>query len=84
MESLAESATVLYVSAPRSEILPTSNTLQLLITQLQGLLCLMLKPISLAHIKSSIFGNRHSCIKVCCTLELLLKPSIVFELGEQG
>ena len=45
---------------------------------------MILKPIRLAHIKPSIICNRHRRIKVCGTLELLLKPRILFELGKQG
>ena len=64
--------------------LAANYPLQFLIAQFQGLLSLMSEPIRLAHIKPSFLRNRHSSIKVCSTLELLLKPHILFEFGKQS
>ena len=64
--------------------LAPSNAFQLLIAQLQGLLRLILEPIRLAHIKTSLFCQCYSGIKVGSTLEFLLKPRIIFEFGKQG
>jgi hypothetical protein len=72
------------LSGIRSVLVATTHTLQFFITQLQGLLRLMLEPIRLAHIKPSFLRNRHSGVKVGSTLELLAKPSIILELGKKG
>ena len=57
---------------------------QLFIAQFKGLLCLMLEPISLAHIKPSFLGNRHSGIKISSALNFLPKTSILFEFCKEG
>ncbi len=45
---------------------------------------MMLEPICLGHIKPRLLSQRDSSIKVCSTLELLLKPRIILEPGKQG
>ena len=62
----------------------TCHSLKLTVTQLKGLVGLMPEPIRLTYIKPSFLRNRQSRIKVCSTLELLLKPCIIIELGKQG
>ncbi len=74
-----------HTSSSRFRIsITTSNTRQLLMAQLKRLLGLIAEPICHAHIKTNLLSHRHSGIKVGSTLEFLLKPCIIIELGKQG
>jgi hypothetical protein len=44
----------------------------------------MPEPISLAHIKPGFLGYFNGSIKVCSTLELLLKPRIRLQSRQKG
>gem|GEM_PF-3365161 len=65
-------------------LLCTRDTLQLFVAQLKSLPALILQPIRFTHIKTSFPRKLHCCIKVWSTLEFLLKPSVLFELGKKG
>jgi len=60
----------------------TSHPFQLIITELKDLRCLILEQISLADIKPCLLRQGNCRIKACSTLELLLKPRIILELGK--
>ncbi len=49
-----------------------------------ALLLLIPEPICLTDIKTSLLYYRHSSVKVCSSLELLLEPCILLEFGKQG
>ena len=67
----------------RISTIPTSSPLKLIISQLQGLVRLMLEPFRLADIKPCFLCQGNSSIKVGTTLEFLLKLRIVLEFGKQ-
>jgi len=77
-------STITPTISPVSAICPARNSLQILITQRKSLVGLIPEPIPLAHIKPSFLLHRHSGVKSCSTLELLLKRFIFLDLGKQA